>query len=89
MPSSVIGDRIPLDKLKHIAAGAVIAWAVTLFAAPIWGILAAFVAGALKDVVYDRIMGRGVYDPRDIWATVIGAALYTAGGASVLLQLLF
>lgn len=81
-------DLFARDKLLHIAAGAVVAWLVSLFAAPIYGILAAFVAGVLKDVVYDRLLKRGTYDPQDIWATALGGVVYSIGGASVLLQLL-
>lgn len=83
-----LADFLARDKLLHIAAGAGIAWFVSLFAMPIWGIVAAFVAGVLKDVVYDRILKRGTYDPRDIWATALGGLVYSIGGASVLIQLL-
>lgn len=69
---------IPPDKLGHYffgslasVVGALVAYALGL---PAWSgaLVAALAVGLLKDVVIDKIMGKGQFDPLDIVATVAG-----------------
>lgn len=68
----------PPDKLGHYLWGSVASVAGLLVAyqagMPLWaGALAgAALVGVLKDVVIDRLMKRGQFDPLDIAATVAG-----------------
>lgn len=68
----------PPDKLGHYLWGSVASVAGVLAAhlagLPLWAgaIAGAAAVGLLKDVVIDRLMKRGQFDPLDIVATVAG-----------------
>lgn len=62
----------PIDKKAHFLGG----WAIaTTFpeAWGLWALLPVVGAAAAKEAV-DRT-GRGTYDPRDFWATVLGGVV--------------
>jgi hypothetical protein len=75
-------QRIPIDKQKHLVAGAVIGSAGTYIyndIHPVWNaILVGTMAGVGKEA-YDILSERGVYDTNDIYYTIVGGAL---GGAA-------
>ncbi len=61
------------DKLLHLLTGAVITFAIGLWW-PIIGLVAGIVAGAAKELIYDKLLDRGTYDVLDFVYTVAGAA---------------
>ena len=72
--------QLRVDLANHFVYGSAI-FAVAYTAAPSFGLpallsgLAAVTAFALaKDVIYDKVMGKGTFDPLDIVATIAGAA---------------
>ena len=71
------------DKQKHIAAGAIIGalslpilelWAKVPYAFILSVLIVGFV-GWMKELVWDRWMGRGCYEVLDIVATAIGGII--------------
>lgn len=80
---------LPPDKLGHFFWGAVASVAGLLVAyqagVPAWaGALgAALVVGILKDVVIDRLLKRGQFDPMDIVSTVAGGVPAAIGAAGI------
>ena len=67
---------IPLDKQSHLLAGTTIAFTVALFLGWEFGLGAAVVAGAGKEIV-DR-MGFGTPDKWDFLATALGGVFAAA-----------
>ncbi len=76
---------LPQDKANHVIYGygiSAIAILATMLlgpssdlVAPTAGLIAALGAALLKDFVYDKIMGKGTFDLKDILATVCGGAI--------------
>jgi len=68
---------IAQDKKDHFTAGFLIAVTVGYFFNPIWGALAAFVAGWVKEKLDKRFPAEHTYDPKDakftMWGGVLGA----------------
>ena len=59
----------------HILVSKVIVDVCELFA-PLWAaVVVAAACGVLKEVVYDRWLGRGTFDRKDFLADAIGIAL--------------
>lgn len=66
------------DKLMHFIAGQNIATIVYLVGGLPWAIAAGVTAGLLKDLVWDRYLGRGQYDRLDIVVTILGSIVGAA-----------
>ena len=84
-------DYIPADKQYHILAGMVISYLsskmlMVVTGLPwmvLFGVLVAFVVGALKELVWDRLLDKGTYENADMAFTTYGGAL-GVGLASIL-----
>jgi len=63
------------DKQMHFAAGLALSMLTGLLCTPTWGLLTAVVVGALKEISWDRWLGRGTPEFLDFVATVLGGAL--------------
>ena len=63
---------LPVDKMLHIATGALISLAVTVVVNPVAGFCAALLIGCAKEWIWDAWMGRGEFDPWDAVATAGG-----------------
>lgn len=82
--------KIPEDKLKHLTysmcmaayLGFISRWA---FGTVLWGYLAALAIGGLKELIYDKIMGRGQAEWIDMVFNIIGIAI----AASIYILLCF
>lgn len=67
---------LALDKLYHAIAGALIAGlTVWVGISPSWAMLAVIAAALVKDIVWDRWLGRGVFERPDIIATMLGGGV--------------
>ena len=64
--------KIPQDKQLHFLGGMLAASFVGLFGNIGLAFGAAILLGLVKDVAWDKWLGRGTYDPLDIVATVLG-----------------
>ena len=61
---------IPLDKQAHFYSGVALAFAIGILIDPMWGLIAAGLAGAAKEA-WDRL-GHGTPDWMDLAATISG-----------------
>ena len=68
---------LPLDKVVHFLAGAVIAFVVAMFSNPIAGLCAAIAVGMAKEVIYDGLLGQGDPYRWDAIATFLGGVFVT------------
>lgn len=66
--------RVGKDKIKHFLGGLAISILVTFVFTPMWGLIAAVIAGASKEA-YDKASGKGKVEWLDFWATVAGGIL--------------
>jgi hypothetical protein len=66
---------LALDKRLHLAAGFLISLVVGLVVSPLFGFIAAGLAGAAKELLWDWWLGKGTPDWFDFLATLIGATL--------------
>lgn len=62
------------DKILHFLAGYAISMTVWLWN-PWMGLAAGVLAGTLKELIYDRALGKGTPDGRDFWVTVAGTVV--------------
>lgn len=60
------------DKLLHLLAGAVITFIIGLWW-PVIGLVVGVIAGAAKELIYDKALDRGVPDGQDFVYTVAGS----------------
>jgi hypothetical protein len=68
-------SKLPHDKAQHIIGGLLIFYAVAFLTSPLIGLGVSCVVGILKEVIYDKIMGKGHPDAWDAVATAGGAVL--------------
>lgn len=75
------------DKVKHIASSALIVLVLAPFTGIAVGIAISVVLGGIKEIVWDKWMGKGCPDMEDMLADITGAL----GGGLVcyLISLLF
>lgn len=66
---------IPKDKKLHLLAGLALSLVTGLLLCPPIGLLTAAVVGALKEIMWDWLLGRGTPEWLDFWATVGGGAV--------------
>ncbi len=66
---------MPRDKQKHLFAGLALSLLVGLLFTPFWGLTAAVVVGAGKEVMWDWALGRGTPEWWDFWVTVAGGVI--------------
>ena len=65
--------KLPLDKQAHFYFGAALCFAIGILIDPMWGLVAAGLAGAAKEI-WDRL-GNGTPDWMDLAATVLGGVV--------------
>lgn len=68
-----------MDKVKHIIAGALIALITVVLVRVFWdrefmylGITTSVLAGTAKELLWDRLLGKGTCEFADFWFTVWG-----------------
>ncbi len=66
-------NLLPIDKQLHFLSGTVITLAAERFTEPETALAIGVIAGILKEVVYDMILGLGTPEIGDALATVAGA----------------
>lgn len=89
---------LPQDKANHyvdaalISMVAILIWVAfkgpkDLYGIPLdrgyIGLYAGTLVAVAKDVIWDKLMKRGDFDPKDVLASVAGAATVTAAAAAV------
>ncbi len=62
------------DKILHSVAGCIIALVLGIIN-PWLGLVAAVAIGAAKEIVYDKMLGKGTADILDFAATAIGGLI--------------
>lgn len=70
-----------MDKLKHIIAGAALSALAIVFLQELgmWNFLIVVLIGAAKEIVYDKILGKGTPEFWDFMATALGVAMVMVG----------
>ena len=70
-----------MDKLKHIIAGAALSALAIGFLQELgmWNFLIVALIGAAKEIVYDKILGKGTPEFWDFAATCLGIAMVMVG----------
>lgn len=69
-----MGEMIQKDKIKHFLAGLALSLLAGLFVAPIYGVWAAVLVGAAKELLYDGLLNKGTVEWWDFVATALGGA---------------
>lgn len=62
------------DKLMHLIAGFIISLIIGIIN-PVLGLITATIVGAVKEVVYDKILKKGCFEVADFFATFIGGLI--------------
>lgn len=62
------------DKLKHLLAGIGISLVFGVQFSPLIGLLIAAIVGALKEIIWDWLLGKGTPEFLDFLATALGGA---------------
>jgi len=65
--------RLREDLANHFVIGTVLYWLGTFYS-PELGLGLAVVMALIKDVVHDKLLGKGTFDPWDIVCTIAPAA---------------
>ena len=70
-----------MDKLKHIIAGAALSALAIVFLQELgmWNFLIVVLIGAAKEIVYDKMLGKGTPEFWDFMATSLGVAMVMVG----------
>ena len=63
------------DKLKHLLAGIGIGLVLGVQFSPLIGLIAAAIVGALKEIIWDRLLKKGTPEFMDFLATALGGAI--------------
>lgn len=63
---------MPKDKRMHLLAGLALSLTAGLLCTPFWGLTAAVVVGAGKEVMWDWLLKKGTPEFLDFVATVAG-----------------
>lgn len=63
------------DKLKHLLAGIGISLVFGVQFSPLIGLIAAAIVGALKEIIWDRLLKKGTPEFMDFLATALGGAI--------------
>ena len=66
---------MPKDKKLHLLAGLALSILAGLFVYPMFGLLIAAAVGALKEIIWDRLLKKGTPEFLDFVATVAGGVL--------------
>jgi uncharacterized membrane protein len=66
---------MPKDKILHVIAGAIIALSTVVLGW--WAMGLVILAGAGKELFYDKMLGRGTFDILDAVATIAGGMVVT------------
>ena len=66
---------LQLDKLHHVVYSLALALAGAILFGATWGIVLAALAGAAKELYWDRHLGRGKPDWQDAAANAVGLAV--------------
>jgi uncharacterized protein involved in cysteine biosynthesis len=62
------------DKPKHLLAGIGISLVFGVQFSPLIGLITAAIVGALKEIIWDRLLGKGTPEFLDFLATAFGGA---------------
>lgn len=62
------------DKLKHLLAGIGISLVFGVQFSPLIGLIAAAIVGALKEIIWDRLLKKGTPEFLDFLATALNGA---------------
>jgi len=63
------------DKLKHLLAGISISLVFGVQFTPFIGLIIAVILGALKEIIWDRLLKRGTPEFLDFLVTALGGAI--------------
>ena len=63
------------DKLKHLLVGVGISLVFGVLFSPLIGLIAAVIVGALKEIIWDRLLKKGTPEFMDFLATALGGAI--------------
>ena len=70
--------KLRADKLKHFSAGLALSLLAGLLFCPIVGLATAAVVGALKEIIWDKVLSRETPEILDFVATVAGGGITPA-----------
>ena len=60
------------DKIKHILVSCGLVISISIFKGVIIGLVATFLIGLLKEIVFDYFLKQGTYDKYDMYANIFG-----------------
>ena len=66
---------LPQDKANHLIYGLLMFMVMTPFTGALLAVLTVAIIGALKEIIHDKLMGKGTPDFWDFVATAAGGAL--------------
>lgn len=64
--------QLPQDKANHLIYGLLMFMVMTPFTGALLAVLTVAIIGALKEIIHDKLMGKGTPDPWDAVATSAG-----------------
>ncbi len=67
---------IPLDKANHFIYGFLLFFISNLFLNEIYSFSIVLIIALLKEIVHDKLLGRGTPDYKDVLFTIIPAVLF-------------
>ena len=67
--------QLPQDKANHLIYGLLMFMVMTPFTGALLAVLAVAIIGALKEIIHDKLMGKGTPDFWDFVATAAGGIL--------------
>ena len=67
--------QLPQDKANHLIYGLLMFMVMTPFTGALLAVLTVAIIGALKEIIHDKLMGKGTPDFWDFVATAAGGAL--------------
>ena len=67
--------QLPQDKANHLIYGLLMFMVMTPFTGALLAVLTVAIIGALKEIIHDKLMGKGTPDFWDFVTTAAGGAL--------------
>jgi len=67
--------QLPQDKANHLVYGLLMFMVMTSFIGALAAVVAVAIIGALKEIIHDKLMGKGTPDFWDFAATAAGGIL--------------